>query len=59
MTLEDFEKILCTGGLVMWVSDWPLVQGTGVQISLEPHFFSPYFDNIFQMKAIFFFIMIL
>ena len=42
MTLEVFEKILCTGGLVMWVYDWPLVQGTGVQILLEPNFFFLY-----------------
>jgi hypothetical protein len=39
MTLEVFEKISCNGWLVMWVHDWPLVQGTGVQISLEPNFF--------------------
>ena len=39
MTLEVFEKFSCNGWLVMWVHDWPLVQGTGVQISLEPNFF--------------------
>ena len=39
MTLEVFEKKSCNGWLVMWVHDWPFVQGTGVQISLEPNFF--------------------
>ena len=39
MTLEVFEKFSCNGWLVMWVHDWPLVQRTGVQISLEPNFF--------------------
>ena len=53
MTLEVFEKNLCNGWLVMWVHDWPLVQRTGVQISLEPNFFFPYIDNTFQMKTIF------
>ena len=36
MTLEVFETFSCNGWLVMWVHYWPLVQGTGVQISLEP-----------------------
>ena len=58
MTLEVFEKKLCSGWLVMWVHDWPFIQGTGVQISLEPNFFFPYTDDNFQMKAIFYFIMI-
>jgi hypothetical protein len=42
MTLEVFENFLCNGWLVMWVHDWPFVQGTGVQISLEQNFFSLY-----------------
>jgi hypothetical protein len=42
MTLESLENILCNGWLVVWVHDWPLVQGTGVQISLEPNFFPLY-----------------
>ena len=39
MTSKIFEKKSTTGRLVMWVHDWPFVQGTGVQISLEPNFF--------------------
>ena len=42
MTLESLENISCNGWLVVWVHDWPLIQGTGVQISLEPNFFPLY-----------------
>ena len=53
MTLEVFEKILCNGWLVMWVHDWPLVQRTGVQISLEPNFFFLRVIIIFKWKLFF------
>ena len=38
-TSKIFEKKTPTGWLVMWVSDWHFVQGTGVQISLEQNIF--------------------
>ena len=53
MTLEVFEKKLCSGWLVMWVHDWPFVQGTGVQISLEPNFFFLIWIIIFKWKLFF------
>ena len=46
-TLKNFEKKISSGWLVMWVHDWPLVQGPGVQISLEP-------KKIFLILIIFF-----
>ena len=39
MTLEVFFSDLTTDFVVMWEHNWPFVQGTGVQISLEPIFF--------------------
>ena len=39
MTLEVFFSDFTTDFVVMWEHDWPFVQGTGVQISLEPNFF--------------------
>ena len=53
MTLEVFEKNLCSGWLVMWVHDWPFVQRTGVQISLEPNFFFLIWMIIFKWKLFF------
>ena len=58
MTLEVFFSDFTIDFVVMWEYDWPFVQGTGVQNSLEPNFFFPYIDNDFQIKAIFYFIMI-
>ena len=58
MTLEVFFSDFTTDFVVMWEHNWPFVQRTGVQISLEPNVFFPYIDKIFQMKAIFYFIMI-
>ena len=37
----------------MWVHDWPFVQGTGVQISLEPNFFFLIWIIIFKWKLLF------
>ena len=53
MTSEVFEKKLCNGWLVMWVHDWPFVQGTGVQISLETNFFFLIWIIIFKWKLFF------
>ena len=53
LTLEVFFSDFTTDFVVMWEHNWPFVQGTGVQISLEPNFFFPYIDKNFQMKAIF------
>ena len=53
MTLEVFEKKICNGWLVMWVHDWPFVQRTGVQISLEPNFFFLIWIIIFRRKLFF------
>ena len=53
MTLEVFEKFSCNGWLVMWVHDWPFVQGTGVQISLEPNFFFLILIKFFKWKLFF------
>ena len=53
MTLEVFFLNLCNGWLVMWVHDWPFVQGTGVQISLEPNFFFLILIKIFKWKLFF------
>ena len=53
MTSEVFEKKLCNGWLVMWVHDWPFVQRTGVQISLEPNYFFLIWIIIFKWKLFF------
>ena len=53
MTLEVFEKFSCNGWLVMWVHDWPFVQGSGVQISLEQNFFFFILIIIFKWKLFF------
>ena len=53
MTLEVFENFSCNDWLVMWVHDWPLVQGTGVQISLEPNFFFLILIKFFKWKLFF------
>ena len=37
----------------MWVHDWPFVQETGVQISLEPNFFFLIWIIIFKWKLFF------
>ena len=53
MTSNFFLKKSLTGWLVMWVHDWPFVQGTGVQISLEPNFFFLIWIIIFKWKLLF------
>ena len=53
MTSKYFLKKSPTGRLVMWVHDWPFVQGTGVQISLEPNFFFLILIKIFKWKLFF------
>ena len=53
MTLEVFENFSCNGWLVMWVHDWPFVQGSGVQISLEQNFFFFILIIIFKWKLFF------
>ena len=53
MTLEVFEKFSCNGQLVMWVHDWPFVQGSGVQISFKQNFFFFILIIIFKWKLFF------
>ena len=53
LTLEVFFSDFTTDFVVMWEHDWPFVQGTGVQISLEPNFFFLILIKFFKWKLFF------
>ena len=53
MTLEVFFSDFTTDFVVMWEHNWPFVQRTGVQISLEPNFFFLILIKIFKWKLFF------
>ena len=53
MTLEVFFSDFTTDFVVMWEHNWPFVQETGVQISLEPNFFFLILIKFFKWKLFF------
>ena len=53
LTLEVFFSDFTTDFVVMWEHNWPFVQGTGVQISLEPNFFFLILIKFFKWKLFF------